>query len=149
MTTKTEPAPTAKEAASLDQITGEHRALGESLARLDNTTDLHLVLPRLEKLRSQLEHHFEGEESSGGLRRDVREHAPYLLDSLEKIFEEHRRLVADVDGLAEKTRACLEGPVAEILHDLSGFVRRMRDHEVRESELLADVYYTDYGEGAD
>lgn len=149
MTTTADPPGPTTETASLEQIAGEHKALGDSLERLEKTTDLHLVLPRLEKLRSQLEHHFAGEEASGGIAADVRRNAPYLLASLEKVFAEHRVFLADVDALHEKTRACLEGPVAEILREISSLARRLRDHETRETELLSDVYYTDYGEGAD
>lgn len=149
MTTTTEPSRSACEAASVEQIADEHRALGESLSRLEKTTDLHLLMPRLEKLASQLEHHFAGEEASGGLRDDVRTNAPFLLGALDRIFDEHRRFLGDLGEISEKTRACLEGPVAEILTLISALTRRLRDHEVREAELLSDVYYTDYGEGAD
>ncbi|HEX9734305.1 MAG TPA: hypothetical protein VGG06_20225 [Thermoanaerobaculia bacterium] len=149
MTTTIEPHRTERDAASIEQIADEHRALGESLARLEKTTDLHLLMPRLEKLRSQLEHHFAGEEASGGLRETVRAKTPFLLAALDRIFEEHRRFLGDLDELTEKTRACLAGPVAEILTSISALTRLLRDHEVREAELLSDVYYTDYGEGAD
>ena len=149
MTTTIEPSQSAREAASAEQIADEHRALGESLTRLEKTTDLHLLMPRLEKLASQLEHHFAGEEASGGLREDVRANAPFLLGALDRIFDEHRRFLRDLEEISGKTRACLEGPVAEILASISSLARRLRDHEVREADLLSDVYYTDYGEGAD
>ena len=67
MTTTTEPSPNAREAASIEQIADEHRALGESLSRLEKTTDLHLLMPRLEKLRSQLAHHFDLPAPSPGI----------------------------------------------------------------------------------
>ena len=137
------------EATSIDQIADEHKALEESLGRLEKTTDPHLLLPRLEKLRSQLEHHFAGEEASGGIRRDVTSNAPYLLGALDKIFDEHREFLGDIDALHVKIRDCVEGPVAEILESISALARRLRAHEVRETELLSDVYYTDFGEGAD
>lgn len=148
--TKKETSDTVPEAKpSLSQIAEEHKALGDSVARLEKTTDPHQILPRLEKLKSQLEHHFESEEGSDGVRDDIESHAPYLLPSLQKIFEEHREFLAEIDALKAKTEALVEGPVAEVLHDTVGLMRRLRDHEARESELLSDVYYTDYGTGAD
>lgn len=131
----------------IDQIADEHRALTDTVGRLGKTTDPHQLLPRLEKLRDQLEHHFASEEGNDGLRSDVRKLAPFLLTSLEKIFEEHRRFLADIEALEAKTRACIDGPLAEILDDTTALVRRLHNHEQRESELLSDVYYTDYGQG--
>ena len=132
---------------ALDRIVEEHRALGDAAARLGKTTDPHKLIPRLEKLRNQLEHHFEGEEAIDGIREDVSTTAPYLLGSLDKIFEEHREFLAEIDAIEAKTRACVEGPLAEILQDVVRLIRRLRDHEERETELISDVYYTDYGEG--
>ncbi len=134
---------------SPQQIAEEHRALGESLSRIGKTTDPHRLLARLEKLRDQLEHHFAGEEGEGGLRDDVVNLAPFLLSTLDKLFEEHREVLVDIEELRAKAQACVDGPLAEILRDATSLVRRMHEHEARESELISDVYYTDYGEGAD
>ncbi len=146
-TTPSKPRAAAKITAQ--QIAEEHRALGESLSRIGKTTDPHRLLARLEKLRDQLEHHFEGEEGEGGLRDDVVNIAPFLLSSLDKLFTEHREVLLDIEELRAKTQACVEGPMAEILKDVTALVRRMHEHEATESELVSDVYYTDYGEGAD
>ena len=62
--------------AERDQLKDEHRSLMERVERLERTTDLHQLLPRLEKLKSQLEHHFAGEEDPEGLREDVTRNAP-------------------------------------------------------------------------
>lgn len=133
--------------ASLARIADEHRALEEAVERLGKTTDPHKLIPRLEKLRHQLEHHFASEEALDGLREDVTTVAPFLLGSLDKIFEEHAQFLDAIDAVDAKTRACVEGPLAEILDDVLVLIRRLRDHEERETELLSDAYYIDYGEG--
>lgn len=135
----------APAATSLEQIVEEHKALADSVDRLEKSTDPHQVLPRLEKLRGQLVHHFEGEEAPGGLRADVRRSAPYLLPSVEKVFSEHREFLDEIDALHDKAEALLRGPLAEILDGVTVLTRKLRDHEMRESELLSDVYYNDYG----
>lgn len=133
----------------MEQIEDEHRALSEALGRLEKTTDPHALLPRLEKLRDQLEHHFESEEKGSGIRDEVSRNAPYLLGSLQRVFDEHRKFLDDVDALHERTTALVEGPLHEILGEVTALGRRLRDHEMRETELLGDVYLTDYGVGAD
>lgn len=137
--------PPQSTAASLEQIVDEHKALAESVGRLEKSTDPHQILPRLEKLRGQLTHHFDGEEAPGGLRADVRRGAPYLLPSLEKVFAEHKEFLDEIDALHAKAEALLSGPLAEILDGVTALTRKLRDHEMRESELLSDIYYTDYG----
>lgn len=139
--------PTATDSrAALDQIAEEHFALAITEGRLEATTDPHQLLPRLEKLHEQLEHHFASEEASDGIRRDVSRSAPYMLDSLSKVFDEHRELLAEAEALRKRTRALVEGPLAEILRDVAALVRRLREHEAKETELVSDVFYTDFGE---
>ncbi len=144
----TQPSRTNPSRDAFDKIADEHQALEEYLGRLDRTSDPKVLLPRLEKLRGLLEHHFEGEEEAEGIRDDVAKTAPYLLGGLERVFAEHEELLQEVDALHAKAREVLEGPVAELRSAVSLLARRLRDHEVRETEFMTEVFNTDYGEGS-
>ncbi len=141
--TTTEPA-TDSVASSLDEIAEEHRDLGVALQGLEAAADPAAILPQLEDLRSLLERHFAGEEASDGLPETVGNNAPHLLAALEGIFDEHREFIKDLDVLSAETRACI-ARVAELKSSVVEFVDRMREHEVRETQLIGDAVYTDVG----
>lgn len=136
------------ESRARKKIAEEHRALAVTEKRLAATTDPHQLLPRLEQLHDQLARHFAGEEASDGIRADAARAAPYLLDSLSKVFDEHRELLAEAAALRDRTRALVGGSLAEILRDVGTLIRRLREHEAKETDLVSDVYYTDFGEGS-
>lgn len=149
-TLPTQPVPPAQ--ASAERIAGariaeEHRALGATVRRLETTGDLQLLLPLLGELRAQLEAHFASEEGEGGLEEAIGTDAPHLLSSLQQIFTDHRAFLAHLDDLSAKTRVCLDGPVAEILGGAARLARDLRAHEERETELLSESLYTDFGRG--
>ncbi len=139
-----EPA-TESVASSLDEIAEEHRALGVALKGLETAGDPAAILPQLEDLRTLLERHFAGEEASDGLPDTVGTNAPHLLAALEGIFDEHREFLKDLDVLAAETRACLARG-AELRSSVVQFVDRMREHEVRETQLIGDAVYNDVGQ---
>ena len=143
MTTTVEPA-TESTASSLDEIAEEHRALGDALKRLEAAAEPAAILPQLEDLRRLLERHFAGEEAADGLPRTVGHNAPHLLAALEGIFDEHREFLKDLDVLAAESRACIARG-AELRSSVVEFVGRMREHEVRETQLIGDAVYTDIG----
>jgi len=132
---------------AFERIADEHHALEEFLGRLERTSDPKVLLPRLEKLRGLLEHHFGGEEEADGIRDDVAKTAPYLLGGLDRVFSEHEEILGEVDALNAKAKEVLEGPVAELRSAVSLLARRLRDHEARETEFMTEVFNTDYGEG--
>ncbi|NJL29005.1 MAG: hypothetical protein HC897_14510 [Thermoanaerobaculia bacterium] len=133
--------------ASAQRIADEHRALGTTVHQLETTTDLRQLIPLLQTLRVQLEAHFASEEGDDGLEEAISSDAPHLLSSLQHIFDDHRAFLAHLDDLSAKTRACLDGPVAEILAGSVQLAQDLRAHEERETELLNDALYTDFGRG--
>lgn len=141
------PAQASAEQIAAPRIAAEHRALGATVHRLETTIDLRLLLPLLGELRAQLEAHFASEEGEDGLEEAIGADAPHLLASLQHIFEDHRAFLAQLDALSVKIRACLDGPVAEILGAAGELSRALREHEERETELLSDALYTDFGRG--
>ena len=87
-----------------------------------------------------------GEEAPGGFFDSVRGAAPRFGATIEALREDHRLFLKDVDALATGARACLAGPVAEVLKQAAELGRRLRDHETREGEVLLDALYDDVGE---
>jgi iron-sulfur cluster repair protein YtfE (RIC family) len=113
---------------TIDQIADEHEALERALDQLVRTTDPQLLIPRLEKLRGQLEHHFATEETVEGFRSDLEANAPYLLGPLDQIFDEHKEFLNDVEALRTQARALVDGPLAELRDGISSLARRLHDH---------------------
>lgn len=130
------------------EIHDEHVALRDTLGKMERTSDLSVLLPMLRDLRTRIEVHFAREEAPSGFHEIIGESAPHLLSYLQRLFEEHRELVTDLEALTEKARICLEGPVADVLKDMAAFSQRIQVHEARETSLLGDAMYTDLGESS-
>lgn len=131
---------------SAHEIDDEHKVLGAALARLEETADPARLLPQLEDLRRKLSRHFVSEEANDGLPKIVGPSAPQFIAPLERLFTEHEEFLADLDRLTSDTRALL-AKSEEIHSGIADFAGRLRDHEARESELLRDAVYTDFGSG--
>jgi hypothetical protein len=143
---RTGPDPGEREAPS--GIAEDHHALKATLGTLQATTDLKPLISLLEDLRGHLEGHFAREEAPSGFHELIGDSAPHLLAYLQRLFEEHREFLEDLEKLTEKTRQCFEGPVHEILCEVSGLAHRLQIHESRESALLGDAMYTDLGDSS-
>ncbi len=128
--------------ATIDE---DHREIKEILGRLHGTTDLHVLLPALEALRDALAEHFEREEEPDGMHEIISSMAPNTVASLQNVLAEHPVFTERLDGLIESARACLEGPLAEILRDTAALSESLHDHEARESALFTDAVFTDLG----
>lgn len=128
--------------ATIDQ---DHRAIQEILGRLQATTDLHVLLPALEELRGALAAHFAREEEPEGLHEIISSMSPNTVASLQNVLGEHRAFAERLDGLIDSARACLEGPLAEILRGTAELSESLRDHEARETALFTDAVFIDLG----
>jgi Hemerythrin HHE cation binding domain len=129
------------------QILAEHRHIGDLAGQIDTTGELGDLLTRLAALRSALLPHFLVEEAADGFYDMIRSMAPRLLGRMDQLEREHQALLADIDALTARARACLAGPVAEVLADAHRLTRRLRNHEAAEDEILLDTMYTDLGQG--
>jgi hypothetical protein len=129
------------------QAIEEHRKIRELTERLGHAPSLVELLRRLQELRSFMAPHFTDEEAPGGFFDVVRTQASRHLGTVQQLETEHAALLGELDRLAEGARACLVGPVAEILKQAREFARRLHEHEARENELLIDALYVDVGGG--
>ena len=129
-------------------IEREHKALKETLDRLECTSDLKILIPMLNELRARLELHFAHEEGPAGLHQVVGDSAPHLLTYMQRLFDDHQRLLTAIDGVTERARQCVDGPLAAVLRDVTTLSEALRLHEARETALLGDAMYTDLGESS-
>lgn len=134
-------------AHSREQIVEEHRRILDMTQRIKNAPDLVELLQRFQEFRLLLKHHFEGEEAPDGFYDFVRSTAPEHLARLDQLEKEHQTLLSEIDRLADRARACLKGPVAEILKQAGDLGGRVHEHEASENRLLLDAIYTDDGQG--
>lgn len=130
------------------RITVEHEVLRSSLDRLRDLTDLPSVITSLQSLRPRLVEHFQSEEAEDGLHHVVSENAAHLLPSVQRVFEEHRQFLADIDRLTAEAVKCWEGPVARILEGVRTLCDQLHEHETLETELLTESVYTDLGDSS-
>ncbi|OGK99280.1 MAG: hypothetical protein A3I14_17525 [Candidatus Rokubacteria bacterium RIFCSPLOWO2_02_FULL_73_56] len=129
-----------------EQTLEQHRHIRQLAERLGDAADLVQLLQRLQEFRSAAVLHFGDEEAPEGFFEVVRSRAGRHLDKLQHLEREHQAFLGEIDGLAERARAVLAGPVAELLRLAGELARQLNDHEARENELLLDALYLDLGE---
>lgn len=129
------------------QALEDHRKIREITERLAQVPSLLELLRRLQELRSLMAPHFRDEEAPGGFFEIVSTQASRHLGAVRQLEQEHAALLREIDSVAERARACLMGPVAEILKQAKELARRLNAHESRENELLIDALYVDVGGG--
>jgi hemerythrin len=130
-----------------DEFLDEHRKIMEMTRQVETAPDLVELMSRLREFRSLLESHFSGEEAGDGLYDSIRAIAPRHYGRLDQLEKDHRAFLTEIEKIAERARACLEGPVAEILRGARELTRRLADHEATENQLLFDTIYMDLGQG--
>ena len=143
----------SSDAASSDRVGGspkqihdDHENIKGILERVTSASDVKGLVPILQELRKVLAAHFLHEEEPGGLRDAVCASQPHLDPRVDAILGEHREFLDDVDSLVERAREVVEVTVPNLLLDVADMTRRLRDHEIRETELLTEAKYTDLGE---
>ncbi|MBQ17700.1 MAG: hypothetical protein CMJ65_11290 [Planctomycetaceae bacterium] len=135
------------------QIASEHRRLRRSLSCLSqflvDPASVHRVDPllsRLEQLAEIVADHMALEER-GGYLEPVCERLPHAAETLEKCLDEHDVLQKDLAELIDSLHA---GPSINSVHrlifpGLLSWIAALEDHEHRETELLIEAFWTDYG----
>lgn len=133
-------------ASANEQVMHAHRKIHRATRQMASAPDLVDLVQRLLELRTLITPHFTDEEKPDGFFDLIRARSGRHLGTVKELEDEHRTLLGAVDGLAERARACLAGPVAQILKDADDLARRFSEHEARENALLIDALYVDIGE---
>jgi Hemerythrin HHE cation binding domain len=121
------------------------RRIAELAGSLRHTQGLGELACSLRHLRFTLEVHFASEEAPDGFFDMLRDRAAANVAPVEQLRHEHVTLMHDIDAIQERVRACLAGPVAEIMKQAGALADRVARHEGRESDLLGEAMSTDAG----
>lgn len=128
-----------------------HVMLMEELRNLDETANAGMVqsLPalriRLRTVEEQILEHFRFEEENGYMK-GVRRGAPHLERAVQQLGEEHCQLAEMLRELLEKARKAMSLDNG-LLDGVRTWVKRVRQHEIRENELIQDAFSLDIGVG--
>ncbi len=105
------------------------------------------LLLQLRDFQGQLLKHFDLEEA-GGFMAGILSVAPHQARQVEQLEAEHRRILADLDGLLAALKQAEDAPAAflpEGRRRLGALLALIRAHEAAECALIQEVYYQDYG----
>ena len=102
---------------------------------------------RLENLTSDLGPHFKGEERV--VFSDIRSRLPRLVDTVERLIEQHRRMEQDLSRIATHAKSLNladSGACDELADQIGKVLRLLKVHEQQETELILTAYGQDLGE---
>jgi hemerythrin len=123
----------------------QHASINQLLGKLETTTSLPDVAIQLTELQALLKEHFETEESEEGLHTLVTEFAPRHIPHVQRLLEEHKHLLAEVETIQKNIRDILECKTQGICQDVGAFASKLREHEKQEDRIFDDAVYTDTG----
>jgi len=136
----------------------EHRRISRMMCDLEQWLDEPADCMRTwtECLREQLDPlvrilgpHFEEEEASP-LYKEVPVEFPRFVPSLDRLFEEHQRILGDLRGILDETTGTTD-PVRAQIRELTlrtkMIVYTLRRHESEENEILQQAYWDDLAAG--
>jgi len=106
---------------------------GEGLAELRT---------HLDATRTHILEHFRFEEQNGYMDV-VSKREPRLQRVIEELAQEHRQLAQTLDALTAQARAV--SPDDRFREEVRAWVKAVRQHEVREDELILDAFNLDIG----
>jgi hypothetical protein len=100
---------------------------------------------RLEKLQAHLIEHFRFEEQDGYMA-PVLKQEPRFEPVIQELLGQHRQIAETIDALLQELRSlqCLPDGFGE---KVRAWVKQVRQHESRESNLVQEVYYSSEATG--
>jgi hypothetical protein len=134
-----------KTPAARQRIDEEHRQLGDLLHALARCHDPERALERLTALATLLREHFAHEEAADGLHALVGEGAAHRLPNLQRLFEEHREVLAALASMEERLRNLVTGPWTTLRGEIRDLDATLRRHERDEDALFSEAFYIDIG----
>jgi iron-sulfur cluster repair protein YtfE (RIC family) len=110
----------------------------DPLRTANNTSQ---VLDGLQKLRAELAHHFE-EEESGGCVEEAVSHQVSLCDKMTELEHEHSTLLEGLDQLIDHLQACSpsDDSTDKVKQEFQRFAKQLHDHESAENFILEQSF---------
>lgn len=133
-----------------EELERAHTALMEDLQRLDRAAGAAgppcngagELRSRLDATCTHITEHFRFEEQNGYMEV-VSKREPRLQHVIDELAGEHRRLAATLAGLIERARV---GSLDDTFRgEVRAWVKDVRQHEIREDELIQDAFNLDLG----
>jgi hypothetical protein len=143
------PATACKGTSIAEALGPAHAALLEDLRQLGEATrpesgeGLAELRARLSATQTHITEHFRFEEQNGYMDA-VQKREPRLERAIQQLSEEHGQLAQSLAVLIEQAKAAtsLDEPFREAVRQ---WIKRVREHEARENELVQDAFDLDIG----
>jgi pyruvate,orthophosphate dikinase len=120
---------------SLGEILDQHAELRDLVAEIRTTSDPHVLVGLLDRLRSRLEAHFALEESGERLSAARREGEDG--EQVSRILAEHREILAALRALVRSLREDEAGAPSPTSARAEAILTRLQEHDAHESSLFA------------
>jgi hemerythrin len=131
---------------SWGRIERDHVRITRILADLEETPELERALELLRELAGFMPQHFAAEEGQDGLFDELLAIRPAVDSRLKLLCREHREIVEALEALEVLMLEAQKG-LAQVGEAKADFVRKIREHERKESHTVMNVYLTDEGGG--
>jgi iron-sulfur cluster repair protein YtfE (RIC family) len=133
-------------------LRAEHERLRELLDRVEQQwlaqpkpgqgeQHLHQLIKSLQAVRTELEKHFEEEESDGCLEEAVSHH-PHLSHEATRLEQEHPQLMQELVKLIERLRSASDSQAStnKLIRDFRHFTNKLLAHEAAENRILEEGF---------
>ena len=130
-------------------IEEDHSSVRDHIEEIAAARTCAALVAALDGLPAELEAHFAREESDEGYFADIGQRRPAVSPQLQAFRDEHRAMLEQLEGVCGQLADRGEGADEEIpppIHDaVTQWLEKLRGHELEESRIIADVYYSDEG----
>jgi pyruvate,orthophosphate dikinase len=129
----------------LEDVFDEHAELRDVIVQMQETADLGILCGLLERLHALLHTHFEREEHDEGMLRMIGDASPEQRRAAKELLAEHPRILSAVRDLIERVQANDDLSVAAVESEATDILKRLNEHDTRQTELLRDTISSDLG----
>lgn len=123
--------------AAAQAVRIDHQRIDDQLESVVAARDLRSLAGVLERLSSSLDAHFLHEEAPGGLFELLADHVSGKAPRVQRLVEEHDRMLVMVRGLAARARA-LADRERDLYEEAIRFIERLHEHETVEDCLVGE-----------
>ena len=126
-------------AVSVEDVLDEHAELRDIVAEIQAAEDAGIRTAHMGRLVAVLERHFEREEAGAGILSVASDASPRDHATAAQLRNEHREILSALRGLLDGSRGKGAEDFAAIEGELEAILKRLRDHDRRETDLLGVV----------
>ncbi len=129
----------------LARLEEAHNKIVRCVADLESAPSRETTLACVDRLLEILPEHFTvDEEGPDGIFEEIRAIQPSLDTPLKSLQQEHQEIIKTLEALQERLREA-DRDFEPLREQRAACVRKIHDHERRESRLVMDTYFLDDG----